>query len=552
MWQQVYDPLNNQALSALLASVPILAFLLGLTVFKLKGLHAALISLASAVALAVLVFGMPFAASISAIGYGFLSGMWPIGWIVLMAVWLYRITVRAGNFEIIRSSVSAISADQRIQVLLIAFCFGGFLEGAAGFGIPIAICAALLVTLGFDPVKACLVALLSNVASGAYGAIGIPVLTGSTVSGVPQADLNGMMVWVLQVITIFIPLLLVMVLDGLRGLKETGLVALGLGLLVSASQAGVLVLLGPELVDIIPYLLGLVVLALVMMKWQPAHIYREPGAPSLEELGKNPTGFTFSGIVKAWSPFIILSMMILLWSTPLIKGLVKAKTADAAAGALNFTTIPLQMPALHGQIAQVAPIVAQETPMKAVWSWNLLGASGTAILIAALITIALSNISWPAAFEELGGAWKQLWQPILLICLVMAVANVMNFGGMSSALALALAAAGSIFPLLSPVIGWIGVFVTGSVVNNNTLFAGLQATTATQIGAAPSLLVAANTAGGVAAKAVSPQSIAIAAASVNMSGQESKITNAAIKFSLALLLILCIWVYVLSLVMPAA
>ncbi|MFW0183118.1 L-lactate permease [Rothia sp. CCM 9417] len=552
MWQQVYDPLNNQALSALLASVPILAFLLGLTVFKLKGLHAALISLASAVALAVLVFGMPFAASISAIGYGFLSGMWPIGWIVLMAVWLYRITVRAGNFEIIRSSVSAISADQRIQVLLIAFCFGGFLEGAAGFGIPIAICAALLVTLGFDPVKACLVALLSNVASGAYGAIGIPVLTGSTVSGVPQADLNGMMVWVLQVITIFIPLLLVMVLDGLRGLKETGLVALGLGLLVSASQAGVLVILGPELVDIIPYLLGLVVLALVMMKWQPAHIYREPGAPSLEELGKNPTGFTFSGIVKAWSPFIILSMMILLWSTPLIKGLVKAKTADAAAGALNFTTIPLQMPALHGQIAQVAPIVAQETPMKAVWSWNLLGASGTAILIAALITIALSNISWSAAFEELGGAWKQLWQPILLICLVMAVANVMNFGGMSSALALALAAAGSIFPLLSPVIGWIGVFVTGSVVNNNTLFAGLQATTATQIGAAPSLLVAANTAGGVAAKAVSPQSIAIAAASVNMSGQESKITNAAIKFSLAFLVILCIWVYVLSLVMPAA
>ncbi|MFW0112467.1 L-lactate permease [Rothia sp. CCM 9416] len=552
MWQQVYDPLNNQALSALLASVPILAFLLGLTVFKLKGLHAALISLASAVALAVLVFGMPIAASISAIGYGFLSGMWPIGWIVLMAVWLYRITVRAGNFEIIRSSVSAISADQRIQVLLIAFCFGGFLEGAAGFGIPIAICAALLVTLGFDPVKACLVALLSNVASGAYGAIGIPVLTGSTVSGVPQADLNGMMVWVLQVITIFIPLLLVMVLDGLRGLKETGLVALGLGLLVSASQAGVLVLLGPELVDIIPYLLGLVVLALVMMKWQPAHIYREPGAPSLEELGKNSTGFTFSGIVKAWSPFIILSMMILLWSTPLIKGLVKAKTADAAAGALNFTTIPLQMPALHGQIAQVAPIVAQETPMKAVWSWNLLGASGTAILIAALITIALSNISWSAAFEELGGAWKQLWQPILLICLVMAVANVMNFGGMSSALALALAAAGSIFPLLSPVIGWIGVFVTGSVVNNNTLFAGLQATTATQIGAAPSLLVAANTAGGVAAKAVSPQSIAIAAASVNMSGQESKITNAAIKFSLAFLVILCIWVYVLSLVMPAA
>lgn len=550
MWQQVYDPLNNQALSALVASIPILIFLLGLTVLKMKGLHAALVSLASAVLLAIFVFGMPAASSLSAIGYGFLSGIWPIGWIVLMAVWLYRITVRAGNFEVIRGSVSAISADQRIQVLLIAFCFGGFLEGAAGFGIPIAICAALLVTLGFEPVKACLVALVSNVASGAYGAIGIPVLTGSTVSGVPQADLNAMMVWVLQIITAFIPVLLVMMLDGIRGLKQTGLLALGLGVVVSAVQSGVLVALGPELADIIPYLLGLVLLALIMMKWQPAHIYREPGAPSLEELGSNPSGFSFTGIVKAWSPFIILSAMILLWSTPTIKTLVRPATDTTAAGLLNWTTVPVQMPNLHGAISQVAPIVAEETAMKAVWNWNSFAASGTAILFAALITILISNISWKAAFEELGGAWRQLWQPILMICLVMAVANVMNFGGMSSALALALAAVGSAFPLLSPIIGWIGVFVTGSVVNNNTLFAGLQATTASQIGASPSLLVAANTAGGVMAKIVSPQSIAIAAASVNMAGQESKITNAAIKVSLVLLAILCIWVFVLSMIMP--
>lgn len=551
MWQQVYDPLNNQVLSALVAAVPILIFLLGLTVLKMKGLHAALVSLASAVLLAIFVFGMPAVSSLSAIGYGFLSGMWPIGWIVLMAVWLYRITVRAGNFEVIRGSVSAISADQRIQVLLIAFCFGGFLEGAAGFGIPIAICAALLVTLGFDPVKACLLALVSNVASGAYGAIGIPVLTGATVSGVPQPELNVMMVWVLQIITIFIPVALVMMLDGLRGVKQTGLLALGLGVVVSAVQSGVLVALGPELADIIPFLLGLVLLALVMMKWQPAHIYREPGAPSLQELGNNPTGFTFNGIVKAWSPFIILSAMILLWSTPTIKALVRPATDTTAAGLLNWTTVPVQMPYLHGAIAQVAPIVAEETAMKAVWNWNSFAASGTAILCAALITILISSISWKAAFEELGSAWKQLWQPILMICLVMAVANVMNFGGMSSALALALAAVGSVFPLLSPVIGWIGVFVTGSVVNNNTLFAGLQATTASQVGASPSLLVAANTAGGVMAKIVSPQSVAIAAASVNMAGQESKITNAAIKFSLVLLAILCAWGFVLSVMMPA-
>ena len=542
MWQQVYDPLNSSALSALVAAVPIIFFLLGLTVLKLSGIKSAVISLVIALVIGCAIFGMPVTAGAGSILYGFLSGMWPIGWIVLMAVWLYRISVRSGGFEIVRSSISSISTDQRIQMLLIAFCFGGFLEGAAGFGIPIAICAALLVSLGFNPLKAAMFALIANVSSGAYGAIGIPVTTAAIRGGVDLHALSIEMVLVIQIMAALIPVLLVAIQDGIRGIREVGLVALMVGLIYSGGQSVLLAALGnPELVDIIPPLLALVALALVMQKWQPKHIFREPTAPSLEEVqAQQSVKHTGGEILKAWSPFVYLSVVILLWSTAL-------KPVFAAKGALGFTNISFPLPWLHQSISQAAPIVATPKPIDVTYTWNIVGASGTAILVATIITILTSSISWGEAIEELGGTWKQLQTPILMICLVMSVANVMNYAGMITSIALAVAAVGAIFPLLSPIIGWIGVFVTGSVVNNNILFAGLQATTAQQIGVSQTLLVASNTAGGVMAKIVSPQSIAIAAAAVNSAGEESKITSMAIKYSAALLAITCVWVYVLSL-----
>ena len=548
MWQQVYDPLHSSALSALVAAVPIIFFLLGLTVLKLSGIKSAVISLALALVIGCAVFGLPVTAGAGSILYGFLSGMWPIGWIVLMAVWLYRISVRSGGFETVRSSISAISTDQRIQMLLIAFCFGGFLEGAAGFGIPIAICAALLVSLGFNPLKAAMFALIANVSSGAYGAIGIPVTTAATRGGVDLHGLSTELVLVIQIIAALIPVLLVAIQDGIRGIREVGLVALIVGLVYSGGQSVLLAGLGnPELVDIIPPLLALVVLALIMQKWQPKHIFREPTAPTLEEVQaeqKNKKSASAGEVIKAWSPFIYLSVVILLWSTAF-------KPLFDKGGALSFSSITFNIPGLHRSIEQVAPIVAKPKPIDVTFTWNILGASGTAILVAAIITILTSKITWGEAFEELGATWKQLQTPIIMICLVMSVANVMNYAGMITSIALAVAAVGAIFPLLSPIIGWIGVFVTGSVVNNNILFAGLQATTAQQIGVNPTLLIASNTAGGVMAKIVSPQSIAIAAAAVNSSGEESKITSMAIKYSAALLVVTCVWVYVLSLVMPS-
>ena len=468
MWQQVYNPLQAPVLSALVAAIPTLFFLLGLTVLKLSGVRAALGALVLALGIGIPVFGMPVGVGVGAIVLGFLSGLWPIGWIVLMAVWLYRISVRAGNFDIVRSSISAITTDQRIQMLLIAYCFGGFLEGAAGFGIPVAICAALLVSLGFQPLRASVLALVGNVASGAYGAIGIPVSNGAEKGGVALAALSTDMVFVLQIFAILCPVVMVMLQDGLRGLRQTGVVALITGAVFGGGQSLMLLVLGsPELVDIIAPLLSLVVLALIMQFWSPSHVFREPGAPcpeSVQELKQKRQ--TFIGIVRAWSPFIFLSVTILLWSTVL-------KPVFAPGGTLGFASFSFGMPGVHQAIQQMPPIVAAPKAVEAVYTWNILGASGTAILVAAIVTILTANITWREAFEELHATRQQLQLPILMICLVMAVANVMNYSGMISAIALAVAAAGTVFPLLSPIIGWIGVFVTGSVVNNNTLFAGL-------------------------------------------------------------------------------
>ena len=538
MWQQTYDPLNSPVLSALVAAVPIVLFLLGLTVLKLSGLKSALLTLGTTLIIGCAIFGLPITAGAGSILSGFLAGAWPIGWIVLMAVWLYRIAVRAGNFDIVRASVSSISNDQRIQVLLIAFCFGGFIEGAAGFGIPIAISAALLVSLGFNPLKASMLALVANAASGAYGAIGIPVTTAAKVGGLDTAHLSAGMVPVLQIFVAFVPLLMVAIQDGMRGIREVGLVALMTGVIFSGGQAAILMLLGsPELVDIIPPLLSLVALALVMQKWQPKHIYREPTAPSLEEAqAQQNVKHTGGEIVKAWSPFIFLSITILLWSTVL-------RPVFDHNGALGFANLSFHVPGIHHQIGD-----GEGLAIHAVFNWNILGAAGTAILVAALLSAFTSKITVRETLEELNGAWQQLKKPIYMICLVMSVANLMNYAGMTSSIALAVATAGAFFPLFSPIIGWVGVFVTGSVTNNNVLFAGLQASTAHQIGVDPAMLVAANTSGGVMGKIVSPQSIAVAVAAVNEAGQESKVTSITIKYSLFLLVLLCIWTYLLTLI----
>ncbi|MGJ7542325.1 L-lactate permease [Variovorax sp. LT1R16] len=539
IWQQIYDPMGNPNLSALLAALPVLFFLLALTVLKLKGLTAALLAMAVSAAVSFFVFGMPFENIVGAALLGVANGVFPIGFIVLMAVWLYKLAIRSGKFEVIRGSIATISEDQRVQVLLIAFCFGGFLEGAAGFGVPIAICAALLVELGFRPLKAAMLCLLANAAAGAYGAIGIPVLVGAQQGGVDLGQMSLMLIAIVQICTVFVPTALVWVLDGWRGVRETWPILLVVGLVFSGVQTLTLYFLGPELVDILAPLVSMAGLAGFMQVWRPKRIYREANAqPATARSG------SLKDVLLAWSPFYILTGVILVWSLPAFKALF------ATGGMLVGTVMRLPIGLLHQRVQELPPLVASAHTLPAVWSVGLLNASGMAILIAALLTTLFSKrLSFAAAAGELGQAVRDMWKPLATVSLVMAVAYVTNFSGASSTIGFALAQTGGLFPLLSPVIGWIGVFMTGSVVNSNTLFAHLQAVTATQIGSTGALLVAANTAGGVMAKLVSPQSIAIAAAAVKLVGQESAIMRSTLSFSLGLLVYVCLCTLLLSAVL---
>ena len=536
MWQQIYDPLGNTLLSALVAASPVLFFLLALTALRLQGLTAALLAVLLSAAVSLLVFGMPTKQVAGAALLGFASGLFPIGYIVLMAVWLYKLTIRSGKFDVIRGSIATISEDQRIQVILIAYCFGGFLEGAAGFGVPIAICAALLVELGFQPLKAAMLCLLANAAAGAYGAIGIPVLVGAQQGGVELSAMSGWLALLVQLVALSVPALLVLVLDGWRGLRETWPVLLFVGIVFSGVQTLILLLLGPELVDIVAPLAAMGGLAGFMQLWRPKRIYREAGAPPRSE-----RRWSLGEVLRAWSPFYLLTAVILAWSLPAFKALF------ASGGALSTTVLRLPVAMLHQRVQEMPPFSDGERLLPAVWNLGWLNASGTAILVAALLTVLFSpRLSTRAAAAQLVAAGRQMWKPLTTVSLVMAVAYITNYSGASSTIALALAKAGGAFVLLAPVIGWLGVFMTGSVVNSNTLFAHLQAVTAAQIGLSPALLVAANTAGGVMAKLVSPQSIAIAAAAVSLVGREAEIMRSTLAWSFGLLAWVCVLTTALS------
>ncbi|MBM7389870.1 lactate permease [Clavibacter michiganensis] len=574
MWIQDPDPLGVPWLSALVAAIPILLFLVCLVVFKLTGLQAAGVALVAEVAVALGMSGMPIPALAGAGLLGLLSAIWPIAYIILMAVWLYRLAVASGKFDVIQASIAAISPDQRIQVLLIAFCFGAFLEGVAGFGVPIAICAAMLVTLGFRPVRAAMISLVANFAAGAYGAVGIPVIVGAQVGGVDVMDLSRDLALILQPVTLLIPFLLVVILDGFRGLRETWPATLVVTLVFSGTQAAVLLLLGPELAAILPGLLGMVALAVLRLVWSPRHVFREgepraggavppasassggtvaraggaaatatltaPAVAAAPPAVPAPVRHTAREVLAAWSPFYVLTVLVFVWSTPAFKAL------SAPGGPLAWAVVTVPMPGVTGQITTAGGAVVANA-----WSWTPIGATGTAILLAVAITALTSRaLTWPVVLEQLRGTWRDLWKALVLIAAILVLAQIANLSGGSAGIGGALAGAGAWFPLLAPVIGWVGVFLTGSVVNGNTLFAQLQATTAGRIGVDATLLVAANTAGGAAAKVISPQSIAIAAGAVGLTGRESEILRASIGYSLGILVVLSLWTFGLSQMLP--
>ncbi|MBG9544259.1 L-lactate permease [Cytobacillus firmus] len=521
MLVETFNPFHNLAISSLVAAIPILLFLICLTVLKMKGIHAALVNLAVTFFIVLVIFKLPFGESAGSVIQGAASGIWPIGWIIVMAVWLYKISVASGKFDILRGSIAGISQDQRIQFLLIGFCFNAFLEGAAGFGVPIAICAVLLVSLGFKPLQAAMLCLIANGASGAFGAIGIPVGIVDTfgIPGVTSMDVSIMTALTLPIINFTIPFLLIWLIDGFKGIKEIFPAILITASVYTVTQAIITVLIGPELADIIPSLLVMGVLALFLKKWKPKNIFLLNGEKCQFEQ------HSLGEIIRAWSPFYLLTLFILIWSFPAFKGLF------AEGGLLEFTVINFGIP---GSSLNV--------------SISLIGATGTAILLAGLTTIATTKgINMVEGFKLLKKTVSEFWIPIIMICAIIGISKLMTYGGMTVTLGEAVATTGKIFPLLSPLLGWIGVFMTGSVVNNNTLFAPIQATAGHVIGTSSSLLLSANTAGGVMAKLISPQSIAIATAAVGETGKEADLTKMTLKYSFGLLVFVCIWTLILSL-----
>ncbi|EIY9351061.1 L-lactate permease [Escherichia coli] len=523
IWSQDYDPVGNIWLSSLTASLPILFFFFALIKLKLKGHVAATWTVIIALIVALLFYKMPLTAALASVLYGFFYGLWPIAWIIIAAVFVYKISVKTGQFDIIRASVLSVTPDQRIQMLIVGFAFGAFLEGAAGFGAPVAITAALLVVLGFRPLYAAGLCLIVNTAPVAFGEMGIPILVAGQVTGLDSFEIGQMVGRQLPFLTIIVLFWIMAIMDGLRGIKETWPAVLVAGGSFAIAQFLSSNFLGPELPDIISSLVSLVCLTLFLKRWQPVHIFRFDNTP-YQNTDSSP--LSRSQVIRAWSPFLFLTATVTLWSLP------PFKTLFAPGGTLHDLVITVPVPYLDKLIARMPPVVSEATAYAAVFKFDWFSATGTAILFAALLSVIWLKMKPSDAVSTFGSTLKELALPVYSIGMVLAFAFISNYSGLSSTLALALAQTGSAFTFFSPFLGWLGVFLTGSDTSSNALFASLQATAAHQIGVSDILMVAANTTGGVTGKMISPQSIAIACAATGLVGKESELFRFTVKHSL--------------------
>lgn len=529
-WGQVYNPLHNIWFSAAVAALPILFFIAALTLAKLKGYIAGALSILVAAIVAIAVYGMPITMVCLSALYGILAGLWPVASIVLAAMFLYKLTINTGQFTIIRNSITSITNDQRLQVLLVAYSFGAFLEGAAGFGAPVAITAAIIVGLGFRPLYAAGLCLIANIAGGAYGAMGIPVTVPAHVTGLDALIVARYTAFVLPLVSIVVAFLLIFIVDGLRGIRQTLPAVLVSSISFAITQFLVLYFLGAELADIFAAIVSLIALTLFLRVWQPQEIYQ------LQEVQKDnmhvKSVYSVTKIVYAWLPFLFLTTAVTIFNLSFFKKLF------VSGGPFEKLVFSLPISGLHNLVIRKAPIVPHATPYEAVFKLDLFSSTTTAILLAALLTIIVFHCKTTIVVKTAIDTVKELIAPILTICSVLAFAYICTYSGISSTLGLAFASTGTSFPLFSPVIGWIGVFLTGSVVNSGSLFAPLQSITAVQIGISPEAMVAVNVMGGTMAKMISPQSIAVAAAAVGLAGRESALFRITTKYSLGLLVVI--------------
>jgi lactate permease len=521
-WTQPIDPLHNLTVSACVAALPIIVIFLAL-IMKMKGYAASLLTVMVAIVIAIMAYGMPAKLALLSALHGALYGLFPICWIIIGAVFLYNVTVRSGQFEIIKNFMASITPDRRLQALLIAFSFGAFLEGAAGFGAPVAITAAMLVGLGFNPLYAAGICLIANTAPVAFGAVGTPIIIASRVSDIPEMAISQMVGRTLPLLSVVVPFYLVTLMSGFKRSIEVLPAILVSGISFAFFQWFSSNFIGPLLPDVIAGITSIICLMVLLKYWKPKSIWRfseEPQQTIDTEL-RYPAG----QVIRAWSPFFIMTIMIIAW------GLEPVKSALNSIGIIKFT-----IPGLQNAILK-----ADESPLGIKpFELNYLSNPGTALLLATLIAIPLTGLSYKKGANAYLATLNQLKFPVITIASLLGFAFVANNSGMSTTMAMALASTGFLFPFFSPILGWLGVFLTGSDTSSNALFCKLQYTSADAMGVDPVITVSANASGGVTGKMISPQSIAIGAAAVGLVGKESDLFRFTLKHSFIMLLVICV------------
>ena len=574
-WIQVYDPLGHAWLSTAAAAFPIVLLLVALGLLEWRAHLAALAGLLSAVAVSTIVYGMPVPTAAATALYGAAYGFLPIGWIILNAVFLYNLTVHTGQFEIVKASVGRLSGDRRIQALLVAFAFGAFIEGASGFGTPVAICSALLIGLGFTPLYAAGLSLIANTAPVAFGAIGTPILTLAAVTGIPAQTLGAMAGRQLPFVSLIVPAWLVVTMSGWRGLRGVWPAVLVCGGTFAIVQFFWSNFVGPELVDIAGGLMSIAALALFMRVWQPTEVWEFPGSRdsrfAVRDSQPTTAAVRSGSLTRAWMPWLFLSIAVILWGLAPVKALLNGGPGGLTAyraGARPYVSRLLSptwnVPLLHRAVFRDYPVVPaavdrnritepayrNDRAEAAVFTLNWMSATGTAILLAALATAFFLRVSIGTVLSIALMTFGRMRAPLTTIMLMLALGFVTRYGGTDATLGLAFTKTGVLYPFFAALLGWLGVALTGSDTSSNVLFGSLQKITAQQLGFNPVLIVTANSTGGVMGKMIDAQSIVVATASTGQVGQEGRILRFVFWHSVALATIMGIIVVLQAYVFP--
>lgn len=521
-WNQVYDPLGSPVLSTALAALPVFVLLGSLASLRIKAHLAALFGLGSALAVSILVFGMPAGKALGASLFGAAYGLFPIGWIILNVIFLYNLAEEKGHFGVLRDSLTGITGDRRLQLLLIAFCFGAFFEAAAGFGTPVAVTAAILIGLGFSPLMSSGLSLVANTAPVAFGGLGTPIIALAGVTGIDILKLSAMVGRQLPVFSIVIPFWLVWAYAGFGGMIEVWPALLTAGVAFAVPQFLISNYHGPWLAGIGASVVSIFALIGLLLVWKPKRIWGHEGAGKTTE-ARARHGHRNAAVLRAWLPWLILSVIIFIWGVPQVKAFLDG---------LFSLKIPVQ--GLDKLISRVPPVVPAATPERAVFSFNALSFTGTGIFLTAIISALIMGYGFREAAVVWGKTLRRVRFSLLTVAAMLALGYTARYSGLDATLGLAFARTGVLYPFFGTLLGWLGVALTGSDTSSNVLFGSLQTISAGRIGLSPVLMAAANSSGGVMGKMIDAQSIVVASTATKWYGHEGEILRYVFFHSLAL------------------